>query len=155
MTSTVNDPFDLQRFVIAQAENHDDALAELAAGRKQSHWMWYVFPQLRGLGESAMAQAFGVGSLTEATAYLQHPLLGARLLQCCEMTLRITGRSAREIFGTPDDLKLRSCATLFAAASPTGSVFARLLDRYYAGVPDERTLVLLRERGEMIAEHHA
>ena len=145
MTSTVKNPFDLQRFVIAWAERHDDALAELAAGRTQSHWMGYVYPPLLGLGGSAMAQEFGIGSLTKATAYLRHLLLDARLPQWCEMTLRITGWSARRIFGTRDDLKLRSCATLFVAALRTiGSVSIRLLDRCYAGVPDERMLVLLR-----------
>ena len=134
------DPFDLQRFVAAQAVNYDDALAELRAGRKRTHWMWYVFPQVAGLGESAMSRRFAIRSAAEARAYLAHPVLGPRLVACADAMLAIEQRSAREVLGSPDDLKLRSCATLFAAVSPPRSVFERLLARYFGGAPDERTL---------------
>lgn len=134
------DPHDLNRFVAAQVDTHAQALAELRAGRKRSHWMWYIFPQLAGLGVSAMAQRYAIRSLDEARAYLEHPLLGARLAECAAALLAHEGRTAREILGTPDDLKLRSCATLFAAAAPPGSAFARLLARYFDGQPDPLTL---------------
>jgi uncharacterized protein (DUF1810 family) len=134
------DPFDLERFVRAQEGVHDAALAELRGGRKRSHWMWFVFPQLAGLGSSPMAQRYAIGSLAEARAYLDHPLLGPRLSECAEALLEVTGRTAREILGSPDDLKLRSCATLFAAAASPGSPFERLLDRYYGGHGDPETL---------------
>lgn len=137
------DPHDLDRFVRAQEGDHDRALAELRAGRKRSHWMWYVFPQLRGLGASAMATRYGITGAAEAAAYLRHPVLGPRLTECAEAALGVVGRSAREIFGAPDDMKLRSCATLFASVSPDGSVFHRLLDRYFHGERDPRTCALL------------
>ena len=138
-----NDPFDLRRFVEAQASVYHRALAEIQSGRKRSHWMWYIFPQFAGLGFSSTSQHYAIKSLAEARAYLAHPLLGPRLAECCEAALRVEGRTAREAFGSPDDLKLRSCATLFARVSPAGSVFERLLDKYFAGQPDEKTLVLL------------
>lgn len=141
--SDANDPFNLARFVLAQKDDYATALAEVRAGRKRSHWMWYVFPQLAGLGSSPTAKFYGITGLAEARAYLAHPVLGARLRECAEAALRIEGKSAREVFGTPDDLKLRSCATLFACVSPPGSVFERLLDRYYQGQRDEKTLRLL------------
>ena len=134
------DAFDLDRFVEAQAGVHETALAELLAGRKRTHWMWFVFPQLAGLGSSPMAQRFGIASLAEARAYLAHPVLGARLVECAEALLAVEGRTAHEILGSPDDLKLRSSATLFAAAAPSGSPFERLLDRYYGGEGDPETL---------------
>ena len=137
------DPHDLERFVRAQARDHDRALAELRGGRKRSHWMWYVFPQLEGLGMSPTSKRFAIRSLDEARAYLEHPLLGSRLLECADAVLRVEGRSAAEIFGSPDDLKLRSCATLFACVSPAGSVFHRLLARFYGNERDDRTLRLL------------
>lgn len=137
------DPFDLGRFVEAQSDDYETALAEVAAGRKRSHWMWYVFPQIDGLGSSPMAARYAIKSLDEARAYLDHPVLGPRLAEIAEAALSVEGRSAREIFGSPDDLKLRSCATLFAIASPPGSVFGRLLDKYFRGEPDARTLELL------------
>jgi uncharacterized protein (DUF1810 family) len=138
------DPFDLQRFVTAQAPVIDDVLAELGAGRKRSHWMWFVFPQLRGLGMSSMAQHYGIASLEEARAYLAHPLLGPRLRECCALALRVEGRSAHEILGSPDDLKFRSCLTLFELAAPGEPLFRQALDQYYGGEPDPRTLALSR-----------
>jgi uncharacterized protein (DUF1810 family) len=137
------DPHDLGRFVEAQQGDYERALAEIRAGRKRSHWMWYVFPQIDGLGFSATARHYAIKSRAEAEAYLAHPVLGPRLVECSEAALAVLGRSAHEIFGTPDDLKLRSCATLFAAVSPPGSVFERLLAKYYQGKPDDKTLRLL------------
>ena len=142
--STLTDPFDLDRFVQAQAEDYDDALAEVRRGRKQSHWMWYVFPQFDGLGMSSISQHYAIRSMAEAEAYLAHPVLGPRLNEIAAAALAVDGRSAHDIFGSPDDLKLRSSATLFAAVSPGGSVFHRLLDTYFGGEPDEKTLRLMR-----------
>jgi uncharacterized protein (DUF1810 family) len=137
---------DLARFLDAQEGDYDRALAEIRRGRKTSHWMWYVFPQLRGLGQSAMSQRYAIGSLEEARAYLDHPVLGRRLIECAEAALAVPDRSAHEIFGSPDDLKLRSCATLFAAASPVRpSVFDAIIDKYFDGRGDEATLRLLRD----------
>lgn len=133
------DPFDLERFVRQQALDYDQALAELRAGAKQTHWMWYTFPQLDGLGTSARAKRFAIRSLNEARAYLAHPVLGARLQECCEALLAVRGKTAAEILGSPDDLKLRSCATLFARVAPPDSVFARLVMRYFDGVGDPGT----------------
>ncbi|MEO2089819.1 MAG: DUF1810 domain-containing protein [Gemmataceae bacterium] len=141
------DPFDLDRFVQAQADDYPTALAEIAAGRKVSHWMWYIFPQLAGLGTSHLAMRYAIRSLAEARAYLAHPLLGPRLVACAEAAVAVEGRTANDIFGFPDDLKLRSSATLFAAASPPGSVFERVLAKFYRGERDERTLELLGEVG--------
>ena len=137
------DPHDLNRFVQAQAGDYERALAEVRAGRKRSHWMWYIFPQFDGLGFSATSRRYAIKSAAEARAYLGHPVLGPRLLECAEAVLRVEGRSTFEIFGSPDDLKLRSCATLFARVSPAGSVFDRLLDKYFQGRGDDRTLRLL------------
>lgn len=136
------DPFDLNRFVSAQEGDYARALAEVRAGRKRTHWMWYVFPQLAGLGSSSTARFYALKSADEARAYLAHPVLGPRLIECSEAALAVTGRTASDIFGFPDDLKLRSCATLFAHISPPDSVFARLLAKYFDG-PDARTLELL------------
>ncbi len=138
-----DDPYDLGRFLHAQQGDFERALAEIAGGRKRTHWMWYIFPQLDGLGFSPTAKHYAIKSLAEAKAYLAHPVLGPRLLQCAEAAARVEGRSATEIFGSPDDLKLRSCATLFACVSPPGSVFDRLLDKYYGGERDQKTLRLL------------
>jgi len=138
------DPHDLQRFLTAQEPIYASVLHELRAGRKQSHWMWFIFPQLAGLGSSAMAQRYAIQSLDEARAYLAHPILGARLRECAELVLAVNGRTINEILGAPDDLKLRSCATLFAAVSDEGSVFEWLLAKYYDGAEDERTLELLK-----------
>lgn len=133
----------LQRFVDAQAGVVEDACAELRAGRKQSHWMWFIFPQLRGLGHSAMAQHYGIASRAEALAYWQHPLLGPRLKHCMQLLLAHEGLSAQDMLGAIDALKLRSCATLFAAVAPEEPVFTQVLARFYGGVGDERTLALL------------
>jgi uncharacterized protein (DUF1810 family) len=136
---------DLQRFVDAQEPHIADAMAELHAGRKRTHWMWFVFPQLRGLGRSQMAWHFGLQSRDEAVAYLAHPVLGPRLRECVELVLAVRGRTAHEIFGSPDDLKLRSCLTLFSEAERaqgTG-VFDRALRQVFDGQPDAATLDLL------------
>ena len=139
------DPYDLGRFVDAQAGKIADALAELRGGRKQSHWMWYVFPQIAGLGSSPMATRYAIRDAGEARAYIAHPVLGPRLVECFEAVLAIANHSAHEIMGSPDDLKLRSSATLFASVSPAGSVFEQVLDKYYGGEGDPRTLRLLAE----------
>lgn len=137
------DVHDLARFVAAQRGSYEHALAEIASGRKRSHWMWYVFPQFAGLGISATSRKYAIASLAEAAAYLRHELLGPRLVACASAALAVEGRSAREIFGSPDDLKLRSSATLFAHVSPAGSVFHRVLDKYFDGEPDDATLRLV------------
>jgi uncharacterized protein (DUF1810 family) len=139
----VTDSFDLDRFVHAQEHDYERALSEIRSGRKRSHWMWYVFPQLDGLGVSATSRRYAIRSAAEAEAYLRHPILGPRLLEIAEAAAEIVGRSAVEVFDSPDDMKLRSCATLFANVSPAGSVFERLLDRYFGGQPDAETLRLL------------
>ena len=138
----MRDPWNLQRFVDAQASVYDAVVNELQQGRKASHWMWFVFPQLRGLGHSATAQHFGLASLDEARAYLAHPLLGARLRECTRLALR-AGGDAHAVFGTPDDLKFRSCMTLFAHAAPDEPLFAAALQHYFDG-PDARTEAMLR-----------
>jgi len=134
---------DLSRFVAAQRDVYARALGEIRAGRKRSHWMWFVFPQLAGLGVSATSRRYAIRDLAEARAYLDHPILGKRLAECAEAALGVEGRSAFEVFGSPDDMKLRSCATLFSRVSPPGSVFHRLLDKYFGGEPDDRTMSLL------------
>ena len=140
------DPHDLTRFVQAQERDYQQAIAEIRSGRKRSHWMWYIFPQFEGLGFSATSQQYAINSIAEAEAYLQHPVLGPRLLECARATLGLEGPSAAEVFGSPDDMKLRSCATLFASVSPAGSVFEQLLDKYFGGQRDEKTLELLGRR---------
>ena len=140
----MSEAFDLQRFVQAQDPVIDRVRAELAAGRKQSHWMWFVFPQHRALGRSGTAQHFGIASRAEAQAYLADPVLGPRLRECCELLLATTGRSAHVIFGTPDDLKLRSSMTLFAIVAPGEPLFDQVLERFYEGQPDAATVQLLR-----------
>src|SRR4249919_1760017 len=142
----MDDPYDLSRFVEAQEHKFAQAVSELADGHKASHWMWFVFPQLRGLGRSPMAIRFGIESLDEARAYLAHPLLGPRLKQCVQLALRIDGRSITEIFGSPDDMKFRSCMTLFDRAAPDETLFAKGLQKYFGGAPDTRTLELLRQQ---------
>ncbi|MBC6992366.1 DUF1810 domain-containing protein [Hymenobacter sp. BT491] len=133
----------LDRFVDAQEASYAHALAELQQGRKRSHWMWYIFPQLRGLGRSATAQHYGLHDAAEAQAYVQHPLLGPRLLRLCEVLLAQPSRDATAIFGYPDDLKLRSCMTLFAALPHASPVFQAVLDQFFHGKPDPQTLRLL------------
>jgi uncharacterized protein (DUF1810 family) len=137
------DPYGLSRFVEAQDRHYEHALAEIRSGRKRSHWMWFVFPQFDGLGSSATATHYAIKSVAEAEAYLGHPVLGRRLLEITQAVVDLEGRSAFEVFGSPDDLKLRSCATLFASVSPAGSVFEQLLDRYFGGEGDEKTRRLL------------
>jgi uncharacterized protein (DUF1810 family) len=133
---------DLGRFVSAQAAVYPDALAELKEGRKRTHWMWFVFPQIAGLGASPTARRYAIRSLDEARAYLAHPVLGPRLAECARAVLAVDGTTAEDIFGYPDDLKLRSSMTLFARAADDPGVFQAVLDRYYDG-PDPKTLDLL------------
>ena len=138
------DPFELERFVTAQGPVFPVALAELKAGRKRTHWMWFIFPQLRGLGRSAMATYYGIASLQEARAYLAHPVLGSRLDLCTRTVLDLEGGSLHAIFGSPDDMKFQSSMTLFArAAGDPDSLFYKALDRWCGGAPDPQTLTLL------------
>jgi uncharacterized protein (DUF1810 family) len=137
------DPYNLSRFVRAHEDDYEQALSEIRSGRKQSHWMWYIFPQFEGLGFSSTSRHFSIKSVAEAEAYLAHSVLGPRLIECAEAVLRVEGRSALEVFGSPDDVKLRSCATLFAEVSPVGSVFEGLLGKYFQGERDGKTLRLL------------
>jgi uncharacterized protein (DUF1810 family) len=139
----VNDPFDLERFVAAQASAYDGARRELLAGRKTGHWIWFVFPQLAGLGRSPTARKYAIGSLDEARAYLAHPVLGPWLVDCTEIVNAIPNGSLDEIFGYPDDLKFRSSMTLFAAAAPDEPAFRQALDKYCDCEPDALTLALL------------
>lgn len=136
--------WDLERFVAAQQADYDRALGELRRGRKQSHWMWYVFPQVQGLGSSFMSRKYALSGLEEARTYLAHPILGGRLLECCQAVLEADSNNPREIFGSPDDLKFRSCLTLFALADPSVTIFGKLLERFYGGKKDPRTLEILR-----------
>ena len=138
-----HDLFDLNRFLQAQETGYKSALEEIRRGRKLTHWMWYNFPQYAGLGFSSTSVFYAVKSLDEARAYLAHPVLGARLAECCRALLALDGLSAQEIFGSPDDLKLCSCMTLFARVSLPGSVFEQVLAKYYDGKSDQRTLELL------------
>jgi uncharacterized protein (DUF1810 family) len=135
--------YDLSRFIRAQEDDYEQALSEILNGQKRTHWMWYIFPQFDGLAFSSTSRHYAIKSIEEARAYLKHPILGPRLLRCAEAALQVDGRSALDIFGSPDDLKLKSSATLFAAVSPPGSVFDRLLEKYFQGVRDDRTLELL------------
>ena len=139
----MNDPFQLDRFVAAQDRVYAQVLAELRAGEKRSHWMWFVFPQLAGLGSSPMARRYALSGAVEARAYLAHPVLGARLKECTRLVLEAPARSVGEFFGHPDDFKLRSCLTLFAALAPDEPVFAAALRRWFDGRGDPRTLELL------------
>jgi uncharacterized protein (DUF1810 family) len=139
----MNDPFTLQRFVDAQAPVYAQVLAELRAGSKRSHWMWFIFPQIAGLGRSETARYFAISSREEAAAYLAHPTLGPRLRECCRLTTLVEGRSAREIFGTPDDMKFRSSLTLFAAVAPDDAIFTEALQKFFSGEADRLTLACL------------
>ncbi len=141
MTDAAGDPFDLERFVAAQdSGDYDDALAELRAGRKRSHWMWFVFPQLAGLGHSAQAQRYGVTGLDEARAYLAHPVLGPRLVACAQALTGLPGDDPVDVMGGIDALKLRSSMTLFAVADPDQPVFRAVLDQYFDGTEDDATV---------------
>ena len=134
------DPFDLARFIQAQEPLYAQVLAELRSGSKQTHWMWFIFPQLAGLAGSAMSRRYAISGLDEARAYLAHRLLGARLRECTQLLNAVSGRSAQQVLGTPDDLKLRSCMTLFAAAAGDGGeLFRQALERYFAGEADPLT----------------
>ena len=141
----MEDRFDLQRFVAAQEGSYAQALRELQAGAKRSHWMWFIFPQVTGLGSSAMARRYAIRGLDEARAYLGHPVLGARLRACTDAVLGVSGRSVQAIFGSPDDLKFRSSMTLFAQARPADGRFRQALERYFDGADDPHTLARLRE----------
>ena len=143
--SAPNDPFNLSRFLEAQEDDYSRAIAELSAGEKTSHWMWYIFPQFDGLGGSSMSKRYAIKSIEEAKAYLAHPVLGLRLLECAGTLVALEGRTAFEILRSPDDAKLRSCATLFASVSSAGSVFQQVIDKYYDGKPDDATLRLLEQ----------
>jgi uncharacterized protein (DUF1810 family) len=140
---TEPDPYDLHRFLTAQADDYECALAELQRGRKESHWIWYVFPQVAGLGHSSMAQEYAIRSKDEAIEYLGHPILGARLHKCSEALLRHQGKQIQDIMGFPDDLKLRSSMTLFAIVSAPDSIFHKVLNAFYSDEMDERTVTFL------------
>lgn len=135
-----HDPYNLERFVIAQDPVFKRVLSELQAGTKIGHWMWFIFPQLKGLGRSPISVEYAISSRDEAQAYLQHRTLGSRLKHCTQLVLQIEGRSATDIFYTPDDMKFRSSMTLFAQVSPDDDIFQRALQKYFAGVPDQLTL---------------
>lgn len=139
----MTDPFNLQRFVDAQAPVYADVLDELRASEKTTHWMWFIFPQLKELGRSPIAKHYGISSLAEAVAYLEHPLLGKRLLECTELMMAARGKTALEILGSPDDLKFRSCMTMFRAAKPELPVWDAALARYFGGKGDAVTIALL------------
>ena len=139
-----DDPFDLQRFVDAQRDDYERALAELTRGRKTTHWMWYVLPQLRGLGSSGMATRYGIASLDEARAYLAHPVLGPRLMACVDAMNALPETDPRRVLGAIDGVKFRSCLTLFLAADPGNAALRTALDKFYAGQADVRTLTLLQ-----------
>ena len=132
-------PYDLDRFLVAQQSSYDGALGEVRPGRKVGHWIWFIFPQIAGLGRSAMSQRFAIASIDEARAYLAQPVLGARLRECARTLLAIEGRTAEEILGPIDAVKVRSCMTLFHRAAPDEDVFAQVLDRYYDGLADAST----------------
>jgi uncharacterized protein (DUF1810 family) len=141
-----DDPFNLERFVTAQRDAYEDALDELRFGQKEGHWMWFVFPQIDGLGSSNTAKRYAIKGLPEAKAYLDHPILGRRLLECCKAILAVDGSSAADIFGCPDDAKLKSSMTLFAQASGPGAIFSKALIKYFAGQLDARTIEILNRQ---------
>ena len=138
-----SDPFNLERFLTAQADVYRSVIAELESGEKKSHWMWFIFPQIRGLGRSSTAREFAISGREEARAYLRHRILGPRLIECTELVLRIRARSLAEIFGSPDDMKFCSSMTLFAQASPDQAIFSEAIGRYCDGNPDSMTLLEL------------
>ena len=140
----MTDRWNLQRFVEAQDPVYERVLAELRRGRKTSHWMWFVFPQISGLGVSGMSRRFAISSLAEARAYFRHPVLGPRLVECAQLVIAVQGRTVYDILGSPDDLKFRSCLTLFARAAPDDPLFPQCLARFCDARPDERTLALLQ-----------
>lgn len=146
MEMSAEDRFDLERFVRAQEGAYEEALGELCAGRKRSHWIWFIFPQRKGLGQSATSEFYGIGSMEEAQAYLNHPVLGPRLRECTRAVTAVEGRTAGEIFGWPDDVKFRSSMTLFARAAEAegdaeaAAEFRAALDKYFGGAEDPRTV---------------
>jgi uncharacterized protein (DUF1810 family) len=140
----MSDPYDLQRFVYAQNAVYDKVCSELRDGRKKSHWMWFIFPQIEGLGSSPLARKFAISSLAEASAYLEHPVLGPRLAECTRLVNLVEGRPIEQIFGYPDDLKFRSSMTLFAHATPANPVFIEALQKYFSGEFDPATLARLQ-----------
>ena len=146
------DPFDLGRFTSAQEGIYGSVLAELKRGQKQTHWMWFIFPQIDGLAHSTTSKYYAIKSIEEARKYLNHPVLGTRLLQCAETVLAVEGRSVSEIFGYPDDLKLKSSMTLFAYVADPRSVFVRILDKFFQGERDVRTLDLLEQLKENMSK---
>lgn len=142
------DPYDLGRFVAAQAGCYQQVVDELRAGQKRSHWMWFIFPQFAGLGFSETSRLYAIGSLAEARAYLHHPLLGARLAACTAIVNKLQGRSARQIFGVIDEIKFGSSMTLFELAAPSDTIFASALEKYFAGKRDARSQALIRKAAE-------
>jgi len=142
-----NDPYDLQRFVDAQKRVFDAVRSELRAGHKRTHWMWFIFPQLRGLGRSHMAHQYGISTLAEATAYMRHPVLGSRLQECTQLVNEVKERSVAQIFGSPDDMKFHSCMTLFARATPDNDPFVTALNRFFAGQEDPLVAGVLARLG--------
>lgn len=141
----MNDPYDLNRFVVAQEKEYDAALQEVRNGRKQTHWMWFVFPQIVGLGKTETSKTYAIRTREEAIAYLEHPTLGDRLHEISKALLSVKERSAKDIFGTPDDLKLRSSMTLFKSVTTDNETFLRVLDKYYGGEEDPQTFRILSE----------
>ena len=146
MTSRADDPYNLQRFAEAQGSVIAGVIAELKQGRKRGHWIWFIFPQLKGLGHSANSEFFGIASVREAAAYLQHAVLGPRLIECTKLVNTVEGRSAEDIFGDIDAMKFRSSITLFAKAAPDNRTFLDALDKYFAGEFDPLTIDLLRQK---------
>jgi uncharacterized protein (DUF1810 family) len=140
------DPYNLQRFITAQEHVYHQALVEIQRGHKKTHWMWFIFPQFAGLGFSSTSRLYAIESLAEALQYLEHPLLGPRLIECAEAALHVEGKTAHDIFGSPDDMKFKSSATLFAHVAPADSVFEELLAKYFLGERDEKTEQLLSEQ---------
>jgi uncharacterized protein (DUF1810 family) len=146
VTTQMNDTFNLQRFVDAQRGEFEQAVNELKQGRKRSHWIWYVFPQVQGLGQSPASRKFAISSLAEAQAYLEHPLLGPRLRECTQIVLGIENKSANDILGSPDDVKFRSSMTLFDRAAGGDNIFKQVLHKYFTGIPDSLTIAKLGDR---------
>lgn len=143
----MNDTYNLKRFVDAQLRDYETALSEIKSGRKRSHWMWYIFPQIQGLGFSATSRYYSIKNKEEAEAFLQHPVLGKRLIMICDALLSLPTNNAHSIFGSPDDVKLKSCATLFASLPNTNPVFEAVLQKFFDGKKDESTLRILKQQG--------
>lgn len=143
----MNDTYNLKRFVDAQLRDYETALSEIKSGRKRSHWMWYIFPQIQGLGFSATSRYYSIKNKEEAEAFLQHPVLGKRLITICDALLSLPTNNAHSIFGSPDDVKLKSCATLFASLPNTNPVFEAVLQKFFDGKKDESTLRILKQQG--------